>query len=187
MKAIALAVILIVGSCRLSAQTADTTHHVCPGTESTEMTTTKPRGWLTLALGVAGNHDVGVLGGSIGASLQTGPHLFTLRYLGGASLNVYPACFSPTERLKDLNEFSGLYGYPVQFSVFRGSLSGGLGVVALTLEDGSVSRVIGMPVDLQISVVPLPVLGLGVQITGNLNSTASFWAVFACAQIGRVR
>ncbi|MBK6765072.1 MAG: hypothetical protein IPG71_01830 [bacterium] len=86
-----------------------------------------------------------------------------------------------------VGEWGVLYGYRFRKSIFSGTASAGLayvsGAVVNDLQVESVNTV-GVPVSVQASLQPLPVLGLTAEVYGNLNAADSFGGYMLGLQLG---
>lgn len=138
-------------------------------------------GWLSLGLGAG---DVGL---SLGFrfSLQYGHGLLTLRYTD----NFLPFF---DERICDTGM---LIGVSTLSKYSKVSLSVGLAVARIDsmkhafwfISDEKRSTTVGVPVEVQLSITPIPILGLGLTVFANYNNKRSFGGVHAHFLIGKMR
>ncbi len=139
--------------------------------------------WGTLGVG-GGGTTVESVEGSMGLSVQLaaqrGPHQFTLRLLGLAEL------FGSTGTMSDVGL---LYGRAASAGIAHLSASAGVSVVSHSPCDSddpdcSSETGIGLPLAVEAAIRPLPVLGLGLQLFGDISTVGSMGGVFVMAQLG---
>jgi hypothetical protein len=145
--------------------------------------------WATFGIGYVANRQFPGFGGGICVSHQSKLGLLSIRFIGAYDASVEPTILTDT-KLTQIYELSGMYGVRYSLGPFQFAGSTGLGVVQWSERSRfgrSHTNTMGVPLDIQVSVLPLQILGLGVHVLGNLNPRSSYAAGFLCLQVGRVR
>jgi hypothetical protein len=136
------------------------------------------RYWLSTGMGWATRGPAGHLAGTY----QFGGHLLSAR--GAGTIAVFG------DELWDLGL---LYGRSLVTGVVHASFGAGVGVVggetreSIHGDSESLPTTVGVPLELQLFLRPLPVIGIGLYGFGNVNREESFAGVSAAIQLGRVR
>ena len=175
--------------------------------DTTQTTNTPRQDHYRLTLGVGGNSslvDDETFTPGIIASYQYAHSVYSagLIFNGGYSNSEFP-------RGQGIPEIDLLYGLATQWSVLYGSVSAGVSYnqydirgkylrdstyavpygkqqvnITQPLFEEKISSGVGLPIQIQVMVTPLPVLGFGLVVFANVNSTFSYWGVLACLQVG---
>jgi hypothetical protein len=136
------------------------------------------RFWLSAGMGWASRGPAGHLSGTY----QLRGNLLSAR--GAGTIAVFG------DELWDLGL---LYGRSLVTGAVHTSLGAGVGVVggetreSIHGDSEALPTRFGVPIELQLFLRPLPVIGLGLYGFGNVNREESFAGVSAAIQIGRVR
>ena len=149
---------------------------------------TQRLGWIRVAAGIGGAPKFAGMAFNLTASYLTGDGVFAIRYGGVATLSFESV--KPEVQTEGVAELSGMYGISYRHSILLITASTGLGVVQV-LQSGPSGRqhatTVGIPLDFQVMISPLRVIGLGVVVSGNLNLKQSFGSVMIGMQFGLVR
>ena len=147
--------------------------------------------WLTLGAGFFSNKDFGGFGGNINASYYSKIGLLSVRFLDAANSGAEPVNVITNDyRLNHINEISGMYGLNYHISFLFLSLSTGVGMVWIkkgVSPSEVTSTTLGLPIDAEIFISPLPMLGIGLKLIGNLNSKSSYRGILICIQLGKLK
>ncbi|PIS27505.1 MAG: hypothetical protein COT43_10075 [Candidatus Marinimicrobia bacterium CG08_land_8_20_14_0_20_45_22] len=146
-------------------------------------------GWATLGAGYSKSKDMLGCGGCVSASYLSKQRLLSVRFLETDKIGMEPEIITGT-RLEHFSELSGLYGIYTRPPFLFFSASSGLGLVRLKERSQSgmkTSTLVGIPLEVQMFVTPLPAIGIGIDILGNINRKSSNYAVFICIQFGVLR
>ena len=93
---------------------------------------------------------------------------------------------SSVGRLTNMFEASALYGFALKNRIMLFSVSTGLGYVQLTrASEPSISSVV-IPLDIQMSVTPIRMIGFGIFFFANLHSKTAYNGAMFCIHIGVV-
>ncbi len=141
------------------------------------------RVWGVLAVGGGGTTVEGTQGSmaaSVQLAAQRGPHQVTLRALGLAEL---------FGSVGTMSEFGLLYGRAASAGIAHLSASAGVGIVShspCSSDDPACSSEtgVGLPLAAEVAIRPLPFLGLGLQLVGDVSTEGSMGGLLAMAQIG---
>jgi len=159
--------------------------------------------WLTCSIGVSKSNFDNRFSTGISANLsaffQYGSQVFGVRYAGHLELN----SLLSAKPVDGLGEISLLYGTSAEWSHGFVSLAAGLGYVEgirrgkyLYTEPGLFGgnvheeiryKTVGIPVDVQLSWTPFPVIGFGVNGFALLNTQRPLAGAAFCIQIGKLR
>lgn len=141
-----------------------------------------PRIWLSLGLGGGAAPELSVDGTlAFQATAQWGGHHVALRALGMGDVGSFPDGSDDS-----VTEVSLLYGRRRAWSFGYVAAAAGLAGVGARGFPGTANdlrRTIGLPVSLEVG-LQSPVVGIGVQGFGNLNTVASFGGVLVALQLG---
>jgi hypothetical protein len=138
---------------------------------------TPGRAWVSGGLGWASRGPAGHLA----ASYQSGGNLLSAR--GSGTIAVFG------DPLWDLGL---VYGRRLVSGGVHASLGAGVGAVggetreSIHGDSEPLATTFGVPIEIQLSLRPLPVLGIGLYGFGNVNREESFAGVTAAVQIGRL-
>jgi hypothetical protein len=136
------------------------------------------RAWVSGGLGWASRGPAGHLA----ASYQSGGSILSARGAGTVAVFGDP-----------LWDVGLLYGSPIVAGVLHASLGVGVGVAGGETRESihgdpqPMPTTFGVPIEVQLFLRPLPVLGFGLYGFGNINREESFAGVTAALQIGRLR
>ncbi len=140
------------------------------------------RVWLSLGLGGGAAQELNVDGTlAFQANAQWGRHHVALRALGMGDVGSFPDGSDDS-----VTEVSLLYGRRRAWSFGYVAAAAGLANVSakgLPGTSNEVHRTVGLPVVLEAG-LQSPVLGLGIQGFGNLNSVATYGGVLILLQLG---
>lgn len=140
------------------------------------------RVWLSLGLGGGVAQELNVDGTlALQANAQWGRHHVALRALGMGDVGSFPDGSDDS-----VTEVSLLYGRRGAWSFGYVAAAAGLASVSAKGLPGTanaVQRAVGLPVVLEAG-LQSPVLGLGIQGFGNLNSVATYGGVLVFLQLG---
>jgi hypothetical protein len=147
--------------------------------------------WLTLGAGFFSNKDFSGFGGNINASYYSNIGLLSVRFLDADKAGMEPTnVITSSVKLNHINEFSGMYGFNYHASFLFISVSSGIGIVwfkkGITPSEVTTST-LGLPLDAEIFISPLPVLGIGLKLLGNINSKSSYSGFLICLQLGKLK
>jgi hypothetical protein len=136
--------------------------------------------WLNI--GIAGSPDGLGLVGSVSFKAAD-PLLITARGTVVDEIQFCPSgsCTTPPDRVYELAVLPGLVA---QNSDLLASLSAGVGVIVRTYSEPPTVTEIGLPVELQLYLLPTRSVGFGVTGLANFNRSGTFWAVVLGLQIG---
>ncbi|GEM_PF-2234461 len=150
-------------------------------------------GWLYAGYGLAGSKQFGGIAGIVGFSYLKDHTKYTVRLITAVELPLY---FS--QDYLDTVGSSGsygfidaglLHGYAINSRYIKISASAGLsflrGNVPREKDDVRLSTV-GFPLEIDLFVSPLPLLGFGFVGYGNINFISPFYGYMVCVQIGKV-
>jgi hypothetical protein len=158
-----------------------------PQTDS--MSSSPSMGWVTLGVGLSGNRDFFGLTANLSASYFSALGLLRLRLVNATG---FPGEETPT-RLQShtsrLLELSGMYGLSHRTSFLLLSVSSGIGMVRMreyTPNGQKVSTTLGIPLEGEVLITPLPTVGVGMNVFGNLNGKSSYWGVLSCISLGKL-
>jgi hypothetical protein len=163
-----------------------------------------------VALGVqpaAGQHGVSVWGDfgfgpgvlsqsaeiaiHLGANVQTGANVFTVRASAAASvLQALIDAIGGTSGTSAAGDIGVLYGRGNRGGAIRTAVAAGIGRAYVDRDSaGATVRVhrLTIPVEAQVAWRPTPVIGLAVIGFGSFNSAQSFGGLVVALQIGRMR
>ncbi len=148
------------------------------------------QGWLNIRFSFAGS--TGFFGGGAGANLSylSNAGLFSIRFIYIEQAHTMEPVSLNNFQIKQIAELSGLYGLSTKTKWFLASLSSGIGIVVgkqkSNNEENSFST-IGLPLESQLFLRPLPAVGFGITIFVNVNSKKSYTGILFCLQIGKLR
>jgi hypothetical protein len=146
-----------------------------------------PLMWVTLGSGAGGDRTMDGLSGYLSASYFSHTRLFSIRFLFvGKSFTMEPLTDHHENEIDESYEISGLYGTGIRSSLFFASASAGLGVVRLRKHNDAVQILPGIPLEAQAFITPLPVLGIGVTLFGNINGKSTYMGGLLCIRIGKL-
>jgi hypothetical protein len=134
--------------------------------------------------GGLGDSDGGISVG-ITMSLLKGMNLFSVRGVDSEEfkLDLWGDSGPPAS----VWDIGALYGLAAKASFGMASISGGVGIVGLSDNEGKSSYCVGIPLESQLFWTPFSFLGLGLSGFANLNAKKSFAGVLLCLQIGLSR
>ncbi len=143
-------------------------------------------GWMTFGSALTG-FGQGAGYASLSHSSRLG--LLSLRYVGHLS-NYVEVANGTSTTWDQIHEVSALYGISVRPLIFMVSASTGFGIVWMKEFPASHHKSIvsiGVPIEAQVLAVLLPILGIGVNASVNLNPHAPYGDVFLTMQLGKLR
>jgi hypothetical protein len=132
-------------------------------------------------------------GGMAGIAFQAGPHqLFQLRavYMEEFRLCIFGPCTSPVQYRAGL---AGMFGQILKGRWGSISCAGGVAVTFVRTDDLAQGNdpvphtTIGLPIELQAFVTPLPFAGIGITGLANINPKRAFAGAFLTLQVGKIR
>jgi hypothetical protein len=141
--------------------------------------------------GVIGPERGGGFTGSISASYFSHIGLISVRVLGCGNPSAHLAIPS-TDRIDEFFEISGMYGTGYNDLYFSAFASAGLGMVKFKSSYYNITihhkteTVPSIPIELQAFVTPLPVLGFGITLFGNINGKSPYIGGLLCIRIGKL-
>jgi hypothetical protein len=158
--------------------------------QDTSSNTKEHHYWVNMGGGGSWVHgglgeDEGGISGGISLSYQTGSSLFSIRGVENEEFKLDLFGYSgPPEKVWDIGV---LYGRVAKASWGLASISGGVGIVGASDDEGITSYRLGIPVESQLFWTPISTMGIGIYGFANLNSKKSFIGALACVQIGILR
>ncbi len=151
-------------------------------------------GWLYAGYGLAGSKQFGGLAGIVGFSYVKNHNQYTMRLITAGESRVYPhqPDYLNTVGSSDAYQFIDiglLYGYGINSRYIKISASAGLSLLR-----GNVPRGIddvrlftfGIPLEINLFISPLPLIGFGFIGYGNINFISPLYGYMVCVQIGKV-
>lgn len=158
--------------------------------QDTSSNTKEHRYWVnmggggSLVHGGLGEDEGGISGGG-SFSYQTGSSLFSIRGVESEEFKLDLFGYSgPPEKVWDIGV---LYGRVAKASWGLASISGGVGIVGVSDDEGITSHHIGLPIESQLFWTPSSRVGIGIYGFANLNFEKSFVGALLCVQIGILR
>ncbi|MBI5471668.1 MAG: hypothetical protein HY961_04930 [Ignavibacteriae bacterium] len=152
----------------------------------------KPRQrlWATLGVGTTTTHGWGRnLAGMLSGTFDSRHGLFAMRWLGTGKFAAENYPFIGTGTM-GATEISGLYGIRARHKALTLSALAGLGVVWFQ-RSGSygeeATTVLGLPLEVQLSVTSEGPVGVAVSLFGNVNSRAPYAGFMFCILIGSLK
>ena len=148
------------------------------------------QGWLNLGFCFAGSSNF--FGGGAGANLSylSNAGLFSIRFIYLEQAHTMEPASLNNFQIKQISELSGLYGLSTKSKWFLASLSSGFGIIIgkqkTNNEEHSFSTV-GLPLESQLFIRPLPAIGFGITIFANVNSKKSYTGILFCLQLGKLK
>ncbi len=146
--------------------------------------------WANVGAGGSSVHgglgeDEGGISGGGSFSYQTGSSLFSIRGVVNEEFRLDLWGYSgPPEKVWDIGV---LYGRVAKASWGLASISGGVGIVGASDDQGVSSYHPGIPLESQLFWTPSSTLGIGIYGFANLNLEKSFVGALLCVQIGILR
>lgn len=146
--------------------------------------------WANLGMGIGTVDDGTTFLGNL--SYQTRNHVYTLRALSTGTAIL--------DKGKTMNDVGLLYNRVFKSSWIHCSAGAGLAVVCGTIDstgftlggtdsdkDEKLGPTIGLPLDVQLFLRPLPFLGLGLYGFADINPEESFLGFALCLQLGKLK
>lgn len=130
--------------------------------------------WFTVGVGAG----MGGLSGVINFSHQRNARLLSLRYT---------ACVGILGSPPELYEVGLLYGISLKRKYFLTSVAAGIGYIWGEGYDWNEVSTIGIPIETQLFITPLPFCGVGFYIFTNLNREAIPFGIALSLQLGKLR
>ncbi len=152
--------------------------------------------WLELGAGFVENTNYSMIGSSTWFHASHNNTLFTFRYQNSVE---YLALFiSPVERAKSYAlmagklrttkyiQLSASAGLGLSKGVYRGEYlySSGGWFISSSVYESKVYQIVNIPFEFDFVFKPIPLLGLGISVTGDLNPKQSTLGVYLKAGIG---
>ena len=146
--------------------------------------------WITLGLGRATWGGLTELGAQLSASHQAGRLVVSGRTLTGFDL--LGSVLQVPGMIIDVEDYGLMAGAGNRAGLVRYSLGAGLGAATITRKGSSGSsdshiKAVSVPLEGQLFIQPIPLLGVGVYGYGDLNKEKSFWGWSFSVSIGRAR
>lgn len=146
-------------------------------------------GWVTLGLGLSGNRDFFGLTGNLSASYFSDLGLLRVRLVSATGFHGVESTTLSESRASGLLELSGMYGLSHRTPDLLISVSSGIGMLRVrehTPIGDKESTIPGIPLEGELLLTPLPIVGIGITVFGNLNSKASYWGVLSSINLGKL-
>ena len=148
------------------------------------------KNWITLGLGRATWGGLTELGAQLSGSHQAGRLVVSGRTLTGFDL--LGSVLQVPGMIIDVEDYGLMAGAGNRAGLVRYSLGAGLGAATITRKGSSGSsdshtKSVSVPLEGQLFIQPIPLLGVGVYTYGDLNKEKSFWGWSISVSIGRAR
>jgi hypothetical protein len=148
-----------------------------------------PGYWARLGAGGAGVDGRFGFGSTLGFQYSSSIGLIGVRYINSGETGADPATVGES-RLTDVSEIGATCGLSTNISIIHFSVSTGIGVIWGTQENLSGRehfKRFALPLEGEITLRPLPVLGLGVVVSATLSSKANVVNPMVVLHFGRLR
>ncbi len=146
--------------------------------------------WIDLGLGTVSSSSFSGFGGTLTASHLSRLGLITLRFVGAGDESLQPANLNAAD-LHTISEIGALYGRTIKSDFLFASASAGIGVVWTSYHRSTTSEYtmtsVGLPLQLEVFFVPMPVIALGTKLLIDVNNNSAFTGVLFCLRAGLLR
>jgi hypothetical protein len=147
--------------------------------------------WFSLGGGFNTSQSYSAFGAGFSLSYANDKNIFTLRYTASSNLgNIEPLSGSYKNRIRNLYEYGALYGIIYRQSLTKFSASVGLSYLDYDYKfnkDLKPSDQVGIPLQFQVILSPIHLLGCGLTSYANLNTNNSMFGVLFTLYLGKVR
>jgi hypothetical protein len=136
---------------------------------------------------------INVGGGPVLSDLRDEPGLFganfsyqAKNYIFSGRINYQSDFAMFTSPTISITEGGILYGICKKSKFWLSSVAGGLGFISGVRHNRRVSA-LGIPIEGQLFVTPLPFMGIGLYGITDLNTKVTFYSIMLCLQFGKLR
>lgn len=145
---------------------------------------------VNFGLGVSSAKEYSGITGSVSVQYTTMYGVPGIRYVVSDTYGYEPNSFPSTDKIKGFHEIGVLWGHAKNLSFLEASASIGAGKIWGTERvSGSDKKfsAITIPVEVQLLIKPLPIVGIGVAFTTSINKKSTFSSGLFVIQFGKSR